>query len=138
LATAKEKSCRPWVSGAEMGDAWKSYRGAPDLGTEICASDDVPEGGTHGLVLDGFPLLLVRVGDVLRAFVNACPHQYLPLDHKGDKLISADKAILRCTNHAAGFSVETGEGVEGLGLGECLDAVPIHISDGRVVIGEGP
>lgn len=121
-----------------MGEAWTSYRGAPEPGTDVCALADVPEGGTRCLELDGFPLLLVRVGDTLRAYVNACPHQYLPLDHKGDKLISADQAIIRCTNHAAGFSVETGEGVEGLGLGECLDAVPVHLADGRVVIGAGP
>lgn len=119
-----------------MGDPWKSYRGAPDLGTEICALHDVPEGGTHCLEIDGFPLLLVRVGDALKGYVNACPHQYLPLDHKGDKLISADKTILRCTNHAAGFSVQTGEGVEGLGLSECLDAVPIRVSENTIFIAE--
>ncbi|UWR13387.1 Rieske (2Fe-2S) protein [Sulfitobacter mediterraneus] len=119
-----------------MRDTWKSYRGAPDLGTEICSLQDVPEGGTHCLEIDGFPLLLVRVGDALQGYVNACPHQYLPLDHKGDKLISADKTILRCTNHAAGFSVQTGEGVEGLGLGDCLDAVPIRVSEKTIFIAE--
>lgn len=119
-----------------MGDVWKSYRGAPTSGTKVCASSDVPEGGTHCLELDGFPLLLVRVGDVVRAYVNACPHQFLPLDHKGDKLISADKSTLRCTNHAAGFCVETGDGVEGLGVGECLDAVPILVSSGKIFISE--
>lgn len=117
-----------------MGAAWKSYRGAPELGTKVCALEDVPDGGTLCLELGGFPLLLVRVGGLLRAYVNACPHQYLPLDHKGDKLISADKNVLRCTNHAAGFLIDTGEGVEGLGIDVCLDRVPVMIRDENIVI----
>jgi nitrite reductase/ring-hydroxylating ferredoxin subunit len=118
-----------------MSDAWKSYQGAPEEGADLCAAADIPNGNTLCLERDGFPLVLVRIGDRVMAYVNACPHQYLPLDHKGDKLISADKTILRCTNHSAGFSVETGEGVEGLGIGDCLDPVPVHVRDGRVRVG---
>ncbi|MEN8841155.1 MAG: Rieske 2Fe-2S domain-containing protein [Octadecabacter sp.] len=121
-----------------MSEAWRSYSGAPALGAQVCAVDTVPDGGTHCLEIDGFPLVVLRVAGVLRAYVNACPHQYLPLNHKGDKLISADKTILRCTNHSAGFSVETGEGVEGLGLGACLDPVPVHVAGGQIVIGDAP
>ena len=119
-----------------MTDAWKSYLGAPAEGTRICAFSEVPDGGTLCLDLEGFPLLLVRVGEVVRAYVNACPHQYLPLNHKGDKLISADRAIIRCTNHSAGFAVETGEGVEGLGIGDCLDCVPISMAGTDLVVGD--
>ncbi len=121
-----------------MSEAWTSYTGAPALGVTVCAADAVPEGETCCLEVDGFPLVLVRVAGALHAYVNACPHQYLPLNHKGDKLISVDKAILRCTNHSAGFSVETGEGVEGLGLGACLDPVPVHVAGGQIVIGDAP
>lgn len=120
-----------------MSDSWKHYRGAPDLGARVCAIADVPEGGTHCLELNGFPLLLVHTDGIIRAYVNACPHQYLPLNHKGDNLISADKTILRCTNHNAGFSVADGEGVEALGIGQCLDAVPVFLKDQSVMIGDG-
>ena len=117
-----------------MSDAWKSYRGAPAEGAELCAATDIPDDNTLCLELDGFPLLLVRRGQDVRAYVNACPHQYMPLNYQGDKLISADKTVLRCTMHGAGFSVETGEGVEGLGIGECLDQVPVAVSGGTVRI----
>lgn len=120
-----------------MGDGWRSYRGAPPDGAEVCAAGDVADGATLCLELAGFPLLLVRIGGTLRAYVNACPHQYLPLDHKGCRLLSADRQVLRCTNHAAGFSATTGEGVEGLGIGDRLDAVPVHEAGGRVVVGPG-
>lgn len=118
-----------------MSDAWKSYRGAPEEDTRVCALQDIPDQNTLCVEISGFPLVLVRFGNTARAFVNACPHQFMPLNHKGEKLISADKTILRCTNHSAGFSVETGEGVEGLGIGECLDPVPIHIANGDILIG---
>ena len=118
-----------------MRAAWQSYRGAPEVGAQVCALSDIPEDNTLCLEISGFPLLLVSLGETLRAYVNACPHQYLPLDHKGEKLISADKTILRCTNHSAGFSVETGKGVEGLAIGECLDPVPVYVEQGIVIIG---
>ena len=67
------------------------------------------------------------------AYVNACPHQYLPLDHRGSNVLSADGAVLRCTNHSAGFRVRDGVGVEGLGQDCVLDAIPIVVDDeGRI------
>lgn len=121
-----------------MSEAWTSYRGAPRPGTRVCALSLVPDGGTLCLELAGFPLLLVRAGGLLRAFVNACPHQYLPLDRMGDGLISPDGITLRCTNHSAAFSVETGQGVAGFGLGACLDVVPVHVRERYILIGEAP
>jgi nitrite reductase/ring-hydroxylating ferredoxin subunit len=118
-----------------MSDAWKSYSGAPSIGAEVCTLDAIPDGNTLCLELGGYPIVLVRNASTVRAFVNACPHQYLPLNHRGDKLISADKKILRCTNHGAGFCVETGGGVEGLGIGACLDPIPVHLKDRAVCIG---
>lgn len=120
-----------------MSDAWKGYRGVPEPGTTLCRLDAVPNPGTHCISIDGFPLLLVRQGTVLTAFVNACPHQYLPLNHRGESLLSSDGRTLRCTNHAAGFDVESGAGVDGLGLGECLDPVPVVLAGEVVKIAMG-
>ena len=119
-----------------MSDAWKSYAGAPDAGTKLCSTKDLPVGTVVSLEVGGFPILLMRARCDLRAYVNACPHQFLPLDHKGNRLLSEDGSVIRCTNHGAGFSVETGEGTEGLGLGECLDAIPVEV-DGDVVVISG-
>ncbi|MDF9301972.1 Rieske 2Fe-2S domain-containing protein [Tritonibacter mobilis] len=121
-----------------MADAWRSYSGAPEPGTAICALDDVPNDDTLCIALDGFPIILVRRNDAVRAFVNACPHQYLPLNHRGDRLISADKTVLRCTSHGAGFAADTGEGVEGLGIGQCLDPIPVRVNRLMVLIGATP
>lgn len=119
-----------------MSDAWRKYLGAPAEGTELCRLEAVPESGTLSLSVGGFPVLLARSGTLLRAYVNACPHQFLPLDHRGDRIISADGTVLRCTNHSAGFRLDDGEGVEGLGLGCALDVIPVAVNAaGLVVIG---
>ena len=116
-----------------MKGDWRSYRGAPAAGTAVCKLDDVPEPGTLAVDLAGFPVLLVRANCRLRAFVNACPHQYLPLDHRGDRLLSADSTTVRCTNHQAGFRVEDGSGVEGQRIGCALDRIPIAVGEDGLI-----
>lgn len=118
-----------------MTDAWKSYPGAPPEGAVVCPLEDAADGEATCVEVDGFPLLILRRGDEVSAFVNACPHQYLPLNHKSDRLLSANGAKIRCSNHSAGFDAVTGEGVEGLGLGACLDPVPVSVSRGHIVLG---
>ena len=114
---------------------WSDYRDAPAPGACLAPSDRVGEGEAATLTLGAFPVLLVRSGAGLRGFVNACPHQYLPLNHKSDRILSSNGAVLRCSNHSAGFDAATGEGVEGLGLGACLDAAPVRVRRGQIVIG---
>lgn len=118
-----------------MTDAWKSYPGAPLEGAVVCPLESVADGEATCVEVDGFPLLVLRRGNEVSAFVNACPHQYLPLNHKSDRLLSADGSKIRCSNHSAGFDAKTGEGVEGLGLGTCLDPAPVRVSRGRVIVG---
>jgi nitrite reductase/ring-hydroxylating ferredoxin subunit len=120
-----------------MPDAWRGYRGAPAGGTILCGADEIAEGSVKFARLGPteFPVLIVRSKDTLAAYVNACPHQYLPLDHHGDNVLSADGAVLRCTNHSAGFRVRDGVGIEGLGLNCALDSIPIVVDgDGRIRI----
>lgn len=124
-----------------MSEVWKSYRGAPAEGTVLCAVSEVPEPGIRCLLLDStagsFPILIANVDGVVRAYVNACPHQYLPLNYRGDHVMSADRKLLRCTNHDAAFRIDTGEGVRGLGAGLGLDPIPVIERDGMICIGAG-
>lgn len=123
-----------------MTQAWQQYRSAPALGTRLVRLDEIAVGATHSLTLQGengsFPLLLVRLHDALLGYVNACPHQYLPLDQRGTRILSQDGEQLRCTNHDATFSSRSGEGSGGLGIGCALDPVPVNVDDeGWVIIG---
>ena len=124
----------------QMSDAWKNYRSAPPDRTLVCAADAVGDESTKSVKVESpagqFPILLVKTNGIVRAYVNACPHQYLPLDYRGDKLLSVDRQLLRCTNHSAGFRVEDGVGAEGFGIGCSLDPVPVYTDrSGRIRIG---
>lgn len=114
--------------------AWTDYSSAPPPGTAVCDAARV-EGVLSLSVTTGkgsFPLLVVRAGGGVLAYVNACPHQYLPLDYRGGQLVSADGTKLMCTAHGARFDILTGEVVDGADCG--LDPVPVAIHDGMVVI----
>ena len=115
-------------------DAWRQYPGAPDRGTVLCAVNDIVDGQTWCVNVGDFGIVLVRQGDQIRAFVNACPHQYLPLDYRSDQLVSADGTKLICSNHDATFDIETGQGVGGFGQGCELDAIPVTVSGDEVLI----
>jgi len=115
--------------------AWSDYRSAPPPGTPVCRPDEV--GGIRSLTVEtergNFPLLILRAGDGWRAYVNACPHQYLPLDHRGGQLLSADGTKLLCTVHGARFDLHTGAAIDGADCG--LDPVPLKQKGGMLVIG---
>lgn len=76
------------------------------------------------LSLGEFPVLVVKDDNGTRAFVNACPHQFLPLDTRGD-VLGADGTRLICTNHDAVFDAQTGQGVSGFGLNCALSPIPL-------------
>jgi nitrite reductase/ring-hydroxylating ferredoxin subunit len=113
---------------------WTDYSTAPAPGTRVCNLDSI--GTVVALSIDtdkgAFPMVLARDGAQLRAYVNACPHQYLPLDYRGDQLLSVDGRMLMCTAHGARFDISNGKAIKGADCG--LDPVPIAIVDGAVVI----
>jgi nitrite reductase/ring-hydroxylating ferredoxin subunit len=79
-------------------------------------------------------VLLVRRGAEVRAWRNLCPHQWLPLTYRSDRILSADGTRLRCSNHGAEFSIDDGTAVDAT-LPCGLEPVPVHVDeDGRVVL----
>jgi nitrite reductase/ring-hydroxylating ferredoxin subunit len=84
-------------------------------------------------------VLVVRRGEELRAYLDLCPHQYLPLTWRGPKVLSADGERLRCSNHGAEFAAEDGRGVSGPGSACGLTPVPLRVDDdGTVRVDEAP
>ncbi|WP_242494183.1 Rieske 2Fe-2S domain-containing protein [Salipiger sp. IMCC34102] len=78
------------------------------------------------------PMILLRKAEGLRAYVNACPHQYLPLNYRGDQVLSACGTKLLCTVHGASFDADSGAAVEGAPCG--LDPVPVKEENGEIRI----
>jgi nitrite reductase/ring-hydroxylating ferredoxin subunit len=118
---------------------WHSYSSAPPAGTPVCSSADVAEGRVLSISVESekgtMPLLLTRRAAGLYAFVNACPHQYLPLDYQGSSLLSADGTMLMCASHGARFTIADGQCVDGPAMGCGLDRVPLLEADGTIRIG---
>ena len=84
-------------------------------------------------------LLVVRRGTELRAYLDLCPHVFLPLTQRGRRVLSADCERLRCTNHGAEFAVEDGRALAGPVAGCGLTPVTLEVgADGIVVVNDGP
>jgi nitrite reductase/ring-hydroxylating ferredoxin subunit len=80
-------------------------------------------------------MLLVRRGAKVCAWRNLCPHQWLPLNYRSEKIVSADGQRLRCSNHGAVFSTEDGSPVGDAFVSCGLEPVPVQVDgEGRVVI----
>ena len=85
-----------------------------------------------------FSMLAIRRGNQVRAYVNACPHVWLPLTFRSPRVLSMDGARLVCSNHYAEFAVEDGRAIAGpVEPGCALTRIPVHVDAlGDVVIGE--
>jgi nitrite reductase/ring-hydroxylating ferredoxin subunit len=123
----------------DIRSGWQSYSSAPPAGTPVCSSADIAEGVVLSISVASekgdLPVLVTRLERRLHAFVNACPHQYLPLDYQGSNLLSADGTMLMCASHGARFTIEDGVCVDGPAMGCALDRIPVVEADGTVRIG---
>ena len=117
-----------------MTAAWQSYPGAPDPGARICTLAEIGAAGVFPAYVAGFGILVLYRRGAVSGFVNACPHQYLPLDHRASDILTDDGARLVCSNHDATFDADSGAGIGGHGIGCNLDPIPLEIKDGTVLI----
>jgi nitrite reductase/ring-hydroxylating ferredoxin subunit len=112
-----------------------------DLTRVICAVADLADPGARGFTLGGgeWPLkgFVVRKGEVIRAYVNYCPHAGFPLNWQPDVFLAPGGNMIRCIMHGALFEIDTGDCVAGPCLGDGLQPLPIHVRDGYVLLDEG-
>ncbi len=78
---------------------------------------DLADGTAVGRkIFDGrrtLPLILVRAGGVVRAYLNSCPHAGVRLDWKPDDFRDCTGEYLQCSMHGALFEPATGFCVAG-------------------------
>lgn len=115
---------------------WTDLSSAPPPATVVAQAAEVA--GAIALTITTaageFPLLLVRVDDGVKGYVNMCPHRFLPLDYRSPRLLSQDGLRLMCSSHGAMFDAATGHGVAGEGLGCALIPVPLVEDAGAIRI----
>jgi nitrite reductase/ring-hydroxylating ferredoxin subunit len=107
-----DSSENPGASPAMPGppDAPRALRS----GDILCRVSDIADPGSKGpfnvvLGTEETEIFLVRNEGNVRAFVNVCPHRYLPLNWKDDSFLTLDKGRILCVVHAALFDVDTGD-----------------------------
>ena len=105
----------------------------------LCRADEITDGAARGFAAapGGFTgLFVVRRGAALFAYVNACPHVGVSLDWAPDQFLTQDGTRIVCATHGALFDVESGRCVDGPCVGDRLEAVPVTVIDGVVLVPE--
>ncbi len=79
-------------------------------------------------------LFMVRRGDRLYAWRDACPHEgTAPMAWRKNAYLNAARTRIVCGAHGAEFEIETGLCTLGPCIGQSLTAVPIEIgADGMI------
>ena len=104
----------------------------------LCAVQDIPDCGSEGFFTetpDGRLLyMVVRQGDDVFVYKNACPHTGMPLDFQPGKFLTKDGALIQCSTHGAKFRIKDGFCVSGPCQGDSLKPVKTEIRDGHLYI----
>ena len=102
----------------------------------LCALDDLPDGGSRGLLRQGLDdrLCVVRQGDEVFVWLNDCPHEHRPMEYRQDRFLSGDGQHIVCYAHSAHFDIRTGHCFAGPCTGQHLTKVPARIENGKVWI----
>jgi nitrite reductase/ring-hydroxylating ferredoxin subunit len=102
----------------------------------ICSVDEIADKSGRGftVMVDGAEtaILVVRLGQTIRAYVNRCPHLELNLDWQPDHFFDFERKHILCGMHGALFRVGDGVCIYGPCLGRALARVPIEIVDGEI------
>ena len=79
-----------------------------------------------------FSLIVVRAGDVVRAYDNRCPHARMPMERPDGRVVIDAGAFLVCAVHGASFRIADGVCAGGPANGP-LRPFAIVVRDGAVV-----
>ena len=105
----------------------------------LSALNDIADGGFAEVeaTIDGDAesLVLYRLGDEVRAWLNVCPHAGRRLDWAPGQFLKSREGHLVCAVHGASFELDGGIRVAGPCKGDSLRAVPVRVQDGKVLLG---
>lgn len=102
----------------------------------LSALNDITDGGFAEVeaMIDGDAesLVLYRLGEEVRAWLNVCPHAGRRLDWAPGQFLKSKDGHLVCAAHGASFELDRGDCVAGPCRGDALRAVQVQVRDGEV------
>lgn len=100
----------------------------------LCQLAEIPDGQARGFDprRDGRDLLfVVRRGDAIHGWRNACPHvDGAPMAWRKDAYLNAAGDRVVCSAHGAQFDITTGVCLLGPCLGQSLEPMPVRLEPG--------
>ncbi|CAN7723818.1 Rieske (2Fe-2S) protein [Paraburkholderia hospita] len=112
---------------------------APDAASwvRVCELDALPPTGARGFDLSGNgidDLFLVRKGELLRGYINSCPHwPGASLPWRKHAYLDRDASHIVCHGHGARFAIDDGLCISGPCTAQYLQAVMLRIEEGKYV-----
>jgi nitrite reductase/ring-hydroxylating ferredoxin subunit len=101
----------------------------------LCRLDALPDGESRGFdpwQAGQDSLLLVRRGERVYAWRDACPHHGgTPMAWRKDAYLNSERTRIVCAAHGAQFDIETGACTLGPCLGQSLQAVALFVAADR-------
>jgi nitrite reductase/ring-hydroxylating ferredoxin subunit len=106
----------------------------------LCRVEELADPGTRNVVLgegeDELDIIIVQTNGTRHAYVNCCPHQFIPLETFPNHFFTEDKKFFLCSGHGAQFELATGACVSGPCLGKALDRLQIKEEEGGIYLNE--
>ncbi len=125
------KGARPVAADSTFLPASSLQRAFRPVYRDLCRADEMAPGSMRGIIAEGMPVLLVRVGEEFFAVANACSGSPLPLDYS-----TLDGTELRCSWHGCRYDVRTGHRLDrpDAGADERLTVLPVRVTEGMVQV----
>ena len=103
----------------------------------LCRLDEIADPGGKGVTLEGAggarrEIVVIRRGEDVFGYVNACPHIGTALETFPDQFLTRDRREILCTTHGARFRIADGYCVVGPCQGLSLTTIAIRLRDGEV------
>ena len=104
--------------------------------TLLCRLEEMATTDSRGFSIDGTEFFVIRRGDDVFGYINACPHVGVPLDFRPHRFLTPDKSYILCSTHGALFGIETGLCARGPCRGDSLEKLPVEVSAGWIRLAE--
>lgn len=106
----------------------------------LCRTEELQDPGTANVILgkgeDELDIVIVKTGGKPHAYINCCPHQFIPLETFPNHFLTEDRRHLVCSGHGALFELATGICSQGPCAGCALDRLSITERDGMIYLDE--